>query len=205
MKYFKTLYLTMTAAVISCEAQKTVASLYDMEKCSNRPNKPVECRGFEDVSTVKDIDGRLDAFAGKWKGIYDGKQIELNLEKKIDFENYGIKWDQLHGKLKIKDNLENMIFDSFSEPDVDANPYGYNFQGNSYEMSFMANGNCFDEGSLFLERLQPNSNNPTVQLTLMFIRDNGFETTQDLNIICPNYNTYKTLLPNKIKITLTKQ
>lgn len=198
--------LVLFIGLFSCKAQTTV-SLYQMEQCAKRLDKTVECPGFEnvDITHVKDVDNRLNKFAGTWKGIYYGKQIELKIEKKIDFEEYGVKWDQLNGKLKIKDNQGNILFDSFSNPDLDANPYGVNFQGSAYEMSFMANGDCFDEGMLFLEMLPLSLNNPNSQMTIQFIRDTGGESTFDIADICPNHSTYQTLLPNKIKITLVKQ
>lgn len=206
MKNYKIIFMIIVlAGLFSCKAQQTVASLYDLEECAKRPDKSIECPGFGDVTQVKDVDNRLNKFVGTWKGIYDGKQIELNIEKKIDFQKFNVKWDKLIGKLKVKNNQGTILFDSFNEPDLEANPYGDNFQGTAYEMSFMANGDCFDEGSLFLEMLPINLNNPNSQITVQFIRDNGFETTQDLSTVCPNYSAYQTLLPNKVKITLVKQ
>lgn len=205
MKNIKLIYILLIfIGLISCKAQQTVASLYDMEQCRKRPNKSEECPGFGDVNYVKDIGNRLNIFTGTWKGTYNGKQIELRLEKKTEFENYGIKWDQLNGKLKMKDSQGNIIFDSFSNPDKEANPYGYNFQGSSYEMGFMANGDCFDEGMIFIE-MRPQVPNAPAQMTFLFARGTGFETGQDLSVICPNYATYQTLLPDKVKIILTKQ
>lgn len=198
--------IILFTGLFSCKAQ-TIISLYEMEQCAKRLDKTTECPGFEnvDITHVKDVDNRLNRFTGTWKGLYNGRQVELTLEKKIDFENYGKKWDQLNGKLKVKDNQGNIIFDSFANSDIEANPYGINFQGSSYEMSFTANGDCFDEGMLFLEMLPINLNNPNPQMKIHFIKSTGVETTNDLSVICPNYSTYQTLLPNKIDITLVKQ
>ena len=145
-------------------------------------------------------------FEGTWKGSYNGKQIELNLVKKINFGEYDIKWDQLNGKIRVKDNQGNIILDTFSNPDVDANPYGYNFQGAEYVMRFTANSKCYDYGKLFLEVQQVgiNNSNPP-QLQLIFIKNTaGDITTRDVTIECPNYATYQPLLPHYIKIYLTK-
>lgn len=209
MKNIKLIYILLIfIGLVSCKAQQTVASLYEMEQCNRRLDKTKECTGMDNITHVKDIGNRLGAFVGTWKGLYGGMygglQIELNLEKKIDFGDDDLKWDKLMGKIKVKDNQGNIIFNSFNNPDTDINPYGYNFQGSAYEMGFWANGNCFDEGTIFVEMLPQTSNNP-LQMRFIFIRAIGFETNDNLLTACPNFNSYQTLLPNKVKITLTKQ
>ncbi|WP_143885643.1 DUF6705 family protein [Chryseobacterium binzhouense] len=76
----------------SCKAQ-TTATLQQMEECRNRPDKSIPCPGMDNVTHVKDVGNRLNAYEGTWKGTFEGKQIELKLEKKIDFGNYDMKWD----------------------------------------------------------------------------------------------------------------
>lgn len=134
----------------SCSAQ-TTASLQQMEDCRKRPNKSEDCPGMENVIYVKDIGNRLNKFIGTWKGTSNGKSYELKLEKKENFGNNEVKWDKLIGKLKIKDNQGNILFDSFQNSEADAEPYGYNFQGSAYEMRFSTNNNCGDHGTIFLE------------------------------------------------------
>ena len=202
--------LILLTGLFSCKAQQTtgIASLYQMEQCSKRQDKTVECPGFEniEVTHVKDTGNRLNVFEGTWKGSYSGKQIELNLVKKIDFDNYDIKWDQLNGKIRVKDSQGNILLDSFSNPDIDANPYGYNFQGAEYVMRFTANSKCFDEGKIFLQVQQVgiNNSNPP-QLQVVFIKATGVGTASELAAYCPNYATYQTMLPHNAKVFLTKQ
>ena len=142
----------------SCKAQ-TTATLKQMEECSKRQDKTVECPGFEniEITQVKDIDNRLNAFEGTWKGTFEGKQIELKLEKKIDFGNYDMKWDQLIGKIRIKDAQGNILYDSFQNADDNADPYGYNFQHTVYEMGFSGKSGCIN-GTIYLHT-------PTLSLT----------------------------------------
>ncbi|WP_143885644.1 DUF6705 family protein [Chryseobacterium binzhouense] len=155
----------------SCEAQ-TTATLQQMEQCSKRQDKTVECPGFEniEITQVKDIDNRLNAFEGTWKGTFEGKQIELNLIKKVNFGEYDIKWDKLIGKLKIKDVQGNILFDSFQNVESNADPKGINFQYSVYEMRFSGKSDCVD-GKIFLQT-------PTISLngsikTKIFFYPNG--------------------------------
>jgi hypothetical protein len=137
--------------IFSCKAQNT-ATLLQMEECRNRPNRASEgCPDLKDVIYVKDSDNRLDKFVGTWKGNFNGKVIELKLEKKEDFGNNDVKWDRLIGKIRVKDSQGNVIFDSFQNPENDANPYGYNFQRSVYEMRFNGKDECDDYGTVFIE------------------------------------------------------
>ncbi|MFN4363310.1 hypothetical protein [Chryseobacterium hispalense] len=122
-----------------------------MEECSRRPNKSIPCPGVENVTHVKDTDHRLDKFVGTWIGTFNGKQVELKLEKKEDFGNYDTKWEQLNGKIRIKDGQGNVIFESFNSSEEDAIPFGINFQGSAYEMLFSGINNCDEYGKLFIE------------------------------------------------------
>lgn len=74
--------LILIISSFSCKAQ-TVATLQQMEECRKRPKRGVEpCPGMENVTHVKDTENRLDKFVGIWKGTFNGKQVELKLEKK---------------------------------------------------------------------------------------------------------------------------
>ena len=208
MKNIKTVFtLIIFAGLFSCKAQQTVATLQQSEDCSKRPESGKEpCLGMENVTHIKDTDNRLNVFEGIWKGSYNGKQIELNLIKKVNFGEYDVKWDKLIGKVRVKDSKGNILLDTFSNSDLDANPYGYNFQGAEYVMRFRANGDCFDEGSIFLQVQQVgiNNSNPP-QLQVVFIKATGVGTASELAAYCPNYSTYQTMLPHNAKVFLTKQ
>lgn len=172
---------------------QTIATLQQMEECSNRPNRGSEgCPDLQDAKFVKDVGNRLDKFVGTWKGTFNGKQVELKLEKKEDFGKWDIKWDQLNGKLKVKDSQGIVIFNSFQNSENDANPYGVNFQGSSYEMSFSGKDECDDYGILFI-----NINSVPINGTKMklhYFRDGDVIDTAT----CP------TLLPEN-DMELTKQ
>ncbi|WP_143885286.1 DUF6705 family protein, partial [Chryseobacterium binzhouense] len=119
----------------SCKSQSI--SLQQMEECGNRPNRATEgCPDLQSAKYVKDVDNRLNTYEGTWKGTFEGKQIELKLEKKIDFGDDDRKWDKLMGKIRIKDGQGNILYDSFQNADDNADPYGYNFQHTVYEMGF---------------------------------------------------------------------
>lgn len=137
--------------IFSCKAQQTV-SLLQMEECGRRPTYGSEgCPDLQGTKFVKDVDNRLDKFVGTWKGTFNGKQVELKLEKKEDFGRWDVKWDKLMGKIRIKDSQGNIIFDSFQNLEHDANPYGNNFQRTAYEMRFSGKDECDDYGTVFIE------------------------------------------------------
>lgn len=77
----KSLIALLLIICFSCKAQ-TTATLLQMEECRNRSDKSIACPGMESVTHVKDLGNRLNAFEGTWIGNFDGKQIELKLEKK---------------------------------------------------------------------------------------------------------------------------
>ncbi len=189
LKYFT---FTIFFLSLSCKSQNT-ATLQQMEECSRRPNRGREgCPDLQGVKFVKDTDNRLDRFVGTWKGTFNGKQVELKLEKKEDFGRWDVKWDKLMGKIRVKDNQGNIIFDSFQDPEEDANPYGVNFQGSSYEMRFSGKDECEDYGILFI-----NINSVPINGTKMklhYFRDGDVVDTAT----CP------TLLPEN-DMELTKQ
>lgn len=178
--------------VFSCKAQQTV-SLQQMEECGRRPTYGSEgCPDLQGAKFVKDVDDRLDKFVGSWKGAFNGKQIELKLEKKENFGKWDVKWDQLNGKLKVKDNQGNVLFGSFQNPENNPNPYGVNFQRTVYEMSFSGKDECDDYGTVFIE-MQSVPVNGT-KMRLFYSREgNVVDTTT-----CP------TLLPEDW-MELTKQ
>ncbi|WP_143884486.1 DUF6705 family protein [Chryseobacterium binzhouense] len=128
---------------LSCQAQTTI-TLDQAATYLDSPNGiPIGTK------YVKDVDNRLNTYEGTWKGTFESKQIELKLEKKIDFGNYSVKWDQLIGKIRIKDGQGNILYDSFQNPEDNADPYGYNFQHTVYEMRFRGKSGCVD-GTIYL-------------------------------------------------------
>lgn len=178
--------------MLSCKAQQTV-SLQQMEECSRRPTQETEgCPDLQNAKFVKDVGNRLNKFAGTWKGIFNGKKVELKLEKKEDFGNNSIKWDKLIGKLRIKDSQGNVLFDSFQNPESDFLPYGVNFQGSAYEMLFFGVGNCNDSGTIFIEIKSTPINGS--KMRLQYFRDGDVIDTAT----CP------TLLPEDY-MELTRQ
>ena len=197
--------LILFIGLISCKSQ-TTASLKQMEDCRKRPDRGVEpCPGMENITHVKDVGNRLDRFVGIWKGNYGGKQYEIVLEKKLDFGDNGVKWDLLIGKVKIKNNQNQIIFDNFSTQNTDANPNGINFQGTTYEMYFVGNYNCYESGSVFINTVPldlNNLNNSAHEMTLFYVPDTDVLITNPNQ--CPNYNNFIPLFP-KEKMTLTKQ
>lgn len=194
----KLFIFTTICSFYSCSAQ-TIATLQQMEECRKRPNKNEEdCPGMENIKFVKDIGNRLDKFVGTWTGNDNGKSYELKLEKKVDFGEYDVKWDQLIGKIRIKDNQGNILYDTFSDPEIDANPFGVNFQGSTYEMHFGGNFDCGETGNVFMDILP----NPSDGSKLRFFYTSNAEGHDPVK--CPNYSSFVPLLPLDWT-TLTKQ
>ncbi len=193
MKTFKKLFtLLIIYSFYSCSAQ-TIISLNDAAIYINSPDGiPVG------VKFVKDTQGRLNKFVGIWKGTANGKSYELKLEKRESFGEYSVKWDQLIGKLRVKDNQGNILFDSFSNSDIEANPNGINFQHNTYEMTFMGSSDCSELGSVFIDILK----NPTDGSKMKLFYHSTAERIDPAK--CPNYNTFVPLLPTDW-MTLIKQ
>lgn len=176
---------------LSCKSQ--TISLLQMEECGRRANRAQEgCPDLQGSKFVKDVDNRLDKFIGSWKGEFNGKQVELKLEKRIDFGDSDRKWDKLMGKIRVKDSQGNILFDSYQNADNDAIPYGYNFQQTVYEMRFSGKNECDDYGILFIEIKSTSLNGS--KMRLFYSRDGDVVDTAT----CP------TLLPEDW-MELTKQ
>lgn len=183
--------LTIVLFIFSCKAQ--TISLQQMEDCGNRPNNATEgCPDLQEAKFVKDTDNRLDKFVGTWKGSFNGKEVELKLEKKEDFGDNERKWDKLMGKIRVKDSQGNVLFDSFQNLENDAIPYGMNFQRTVYEMLFYGVNNCNDSGTVFIEIKNVPVNGS--KMRLFYSRDGDVVDTTT----CP------TLLPSDW-MELTKQ
>lgn len=196
--------LIFSLLAFSCKAQTTV-SLLQMEECSNRPNRASEgCPDLQGAQYVKDIGNRLDPFVGIWKGTYDGKHFELRLEKKINFGENEVKWDKLIGRMLVKDNNGNIIYNSLGAPDNNTKLRGDNFQGTTYVMDFTGNYDCKEYGGVFitiLPLLSLNNPNQEIKMQLFYFPDTPEIST---TITCPNPNTFVPLLP-KEWMTLIKQ
>jgi len=176
----------------SCKAQSTISLEQAYEYSKSDDGIP------ETVTSVKDINNRLNQFVGIWKGTYGGKSYEFHFEKKLNFGNYSVKWDQLIGRIIVKNSSGVIIYNNLSEPEEDISFWGKNFQHRSYVMHFVGNYDCLESGDVFIETLPSNPN----QMTLYYSQDkDGLITSQSQ---CPNFSTFVSLLP-KDKMTLTKQ
>lgn len=177
---------------ISCKAQTTIS--IDEAATYRKTAEGIP----ESVQFVKDTQNKLQQFVGTWKGSYDGKQYEITLEKKENYGNYSIKWDKLIGRMLVKDNSGNIIYNSMNKADYDTFFWGDTFQYRTYVMSFVGNYDCLESGDVFIETL-PNKPN---QMTLYYSQDKDGLITSPSQ--CPNFSTFISLLP-KDKMTLTKQ
>jgi len=195
------LVLSILLAGISCKAQ-VIGTLEQFEECSKRPNRDeLGCPDLDNITYVKDTNNRLNQFVGIWKGTSGEKNYEIKLEKKVNYKDEPSDekaWDMIIGRMLIKDNLGNTIYNSMNKPDKETYFSGYNFQNRSYLMYFVANADCNDSGDVFIEISKDNPN----KMYLNFSRDNGLLFNLDAK--CPDYSTYVPLLP-KEKMTLTKQ
>ena len=188
----KKIFLFLTLAfIISCNAQTTIsleqAAIY-RKTLDGIP---------ESVTYVKDTGNKIDQFVGTWKGIYGGKQYEIKLEKKLDFGGPDIYWDQLIGRMLIKDTSGNIIFNNFSEIDENISFWGDNFQYSTYAMHFVGNYSCMESGDVFIATMPNNPN----EMKLFYSQDSDGILNPAK---CPNYQTFIPLLPME-KMTLTKQ
>lgn len=181
-------------------SQERIGTLYQMEECVNRPNHDeMGCPDLEDVTYVKDIDNRLDKFIGVWKGIYEDKTYEFRFDKKTKFGEYEIKWDMLIGRLLVKNSSNVVVYNSLNTSDSNTDMYGDNFQRNTYMFSWGSKNNsyCNDSGVIFVE---VKKNNPN-KMRLHFDRDKTIYNAHK----CPNYSTYRTVIPENTELILTKQ
>ncbi|UOE38536.1 DUF6705 family protein [Chryseobacterium oryzae] len=181
--------------IISCKAQ-VIGTLEQLEECAMRPNHDEGCPDLENITYVKDTNNRLNQFVGTWKGNYGGKQYEIHFEKKLQFGE-DVKWDRIFGKMVIKNNSGNIIYNSMNETDTNISFFGDNFQKRSYVMHFVGNYNCLESGDVFIET---KLNNPN-EMTLFYSQDkDGLLNPAK----CPNFSSFTPLLPGD-KMTLTKQ
>lgn len=189
---------TFFLAIFLCKAQ-VIGTLEQFEECSKRPNRDeLGCPDLEDITYVKDTNNRLDQFVGTWKGSANGKQYEIQFEKKLQYGDNNRKWDKILGRMIIKDASGNTIFSSMNIPLDEAGILrGANFQSRVYILTFVANSYCNDSGEVFIEITKANSN----KMTLYFDREQSIIFKPEK---CPNLATYVPLLP-KDKMTLTKQ
>ncbi|MCA6069476.1 hypothetical protein JI747_020135 [Chryseobacterium sp. RG1] len=187
--------LTLFLMIISCKAQ-VIGTLEQFEECASRTNHDEGCPDLENITYVKDTNNRLNQFVGTWKGNHDGKQYEIYFEKKVQFGE-DIKWDRIFGRMIIKNNSGNIIYNSFNESDQNISFFGRNFQNRVYIMHFVGNYDCLESGNVFLET---KINNPN-EMTLFYSQDkDGLLNPAK----CPNFSTFVSLLPTQ-KMTLTKQ
>ncbi len=198
MKKMKYLIIIIAFSfTFSCKSQ--VVSLETMAQCM-QDNPPFPCPNM--FTYVKDVNNTLNKYVGTWKGIYDGKIYEMNLLKKENVDVDGIvKEDRLIGRLRITTtgNLPLIIFDNFNEPDdTKTNFEGLGLTSNlqSYSMFFSGpvTSGCINYGKVFLMIKPANPN------TLNIFFDGNYDTVMGE---CPN--TFKTTIPEKQNIYLTKQ
>ena len=116
--------------------------------------------------------------------------------KKIYYGSYSIKWDQLIGRILIKDGNGNIIYNTMNEVDDNTMFWGNQMQAKTYVMSFIKDSYCNGGGDVFIEVSKYDSK----KMYLHFDKDGGLYNPAK----CPNYDTYVPLLP-KDKIVLTKQ
>lgn len=192
--------LTFLLTIISCKAQ-VIGTLEQFEECRNRPNRDQEgCPDLENITYVKDTNNRLDQFVGTWKGNYAGKQYEIKLEKKVNYKNKptdDLSWDTIIGRILVKDNSGNIIYNSMNKADNETYFSGYNFQHRAYVMTFVGNYYCLESGNVFIETRLNNIN----QMTLYYSQDkDGLLNPAK----CPNFSSFIPVLPQD-KMILTKQ
>ncbi|MCT2564275.1 DUF6705 family protein [Chryseobacterium herbae] len=183
---------------IPCKSQ-VIGSLEQFEECSRRPNHGQEgCPDLENITYVKDTNNRLNQFVGIWKGIYNGKQYEIHFEKQLQWGD-DIKWDRVFGRMIIKDNFGNIIYNSLNKSLSETGLLrGGNFQHTGYVMHFVGNYKCLESGSVFIETSLHNPN----EMKLFYSQDNDGIITSPSQ--CPNFETFVPLLPTE-KMILTKQ
>ncbi|WP_407482103.1 hypothetical protein [Elizabethkingia meningoseptica] len=149
------------------------------------------------VQYVKDINHKLDPFAGNWKGTDKrGWSYEIRLVKKENYGGSDIRWDKLIGRIQIKSPNNNILYSSFSKPDAKTFFSGGNFQHSTYVMYFVGNAACNDFGDVYLEIVKNNPN----KMTLYYYPDSEMLNPAK----CPNIKTYELLLPTD-KIILNRQ
>jgi len=191
----KLFILTLFLIVISCKAQ-VIGTLEQFEECQKRANRDEGCPDLDNITYVKDTNNRLNQFVGIWKGNFENKQYEIHFEKKVQFGE-DIKWDRIFGRMVIKNNSGNIIYNSLNESDQNISFFGGNFQNKAYVMHFVGNYACLESGNVFVE---VKVNNPN-EMTLFYSQDkDGLLNPAK----CPNFSSFIPLLPTD-KMILIKQ
>ncbi|MBO9619165.1 MAG: hypothetical protein J7539_09040 [Niabella sp.] len=156
--------------------------------------------GFpDDISYVKDIDYKLDAFVGIWKGFAKGRSYELHFTKitTVPKDTSEIKWDQIVGTVLIKDSATGTVIYNSADSSF-ARLTGSTFRYNTYNMSFIENTECGDGGDVFLDLKKDNPN----LLRFYIISDADLLSDAD----CPGgLANYRPLFPFKRNILFTRQ
>ncbi|KYH07590.1 DUF6705 family protein [Chryseobacterium cucumeris] len=195
----KLFILALLSLFVSCKAQ-VIGTLEQFEECAMRPNHDEGCPDLENITYVKDTNNRLDKLIGIWKGVANSKQYEIKLDKKINYKNNpndALSWDMIIGRMLIKDNQGNVIYNSLNKSDNDTYFWGYNFQKRSYLMHFVGNYDCLESGNVFIETRKNNPN----EMTLYYSQDKDGLLNPSK---CPNFSSFVPLLPQE-KMVLTKQ
>lgn len=131
----------------SCVAQNTIG-LKDATISSTKSIGEVS----PNIDYIKDIDNSLDKFIGSWTGEYNNKKYELQFIKKTKYGEKPMK-DILLGRMLIKDNSGNILYDTFQKPDDQSGLIGLNFQKDLkiYQLSFSGkNPSCGDSGIIYI-------------------------------------------------------
>ncbi|MBO9619164.1 MAG: hypothetical protein J7539_09035 [Niabella sp.] len=187
------LIIQILTMVVSSNAQRTI-SLDSAYNYWRNPN------GFpDDVTYVKDVDNKLDRFVGIWKGFARGRSYELHFTKitTVPKDTNEIKWDQLVGKVLIKDSVTGtVIYNSLDSSGM--NFTGFTFKRNQYNMSFTENTECGDGGDVFIMTVPGNNN----KLWFYIVNDADLLTPSD----CPGgLENYRPLFPFKKAIYFDRQ
>lgn len=192
----KLFILTLFLMIVSCKAQ-VIGTLEQFEECQTRPNRDEGCPDLDNITYVKDTNNRLNQFIGIWKGNYGGKQYEIHFEKQLQWGE-DIKWDRIFGRMIVKDNFGNTIYNSLNNSlSASGLLRGGNFQKRVYVMHFVGNYDCLESGNVFIET---KINNPN-EMTLVYFQDkDGLLNPAK----CPNFSSFVPLLPGQ-KMTLIKQ
>lgn len=173
----------------SCKSQ--TISLEAAAQCLRNSNCP-------EYNYAKDINNSLQKFIGTWKGSYNGKTYELKFNKSL-YEDFGIKRDQITGRLQVK-NSDNIIeFSNFGELDDNKTKiFGLNFQPDlqSYRVHFTGNSpkGCINSGIIYIRVKNANLN----EMHISYLSDKDIVSGD-----CPS-NFFQTF-PEKQSIILTKQ
>jgi len=105
---------------------------------------------------IKDINNNLPAYAGTWKGSWNGKTFIINL-KKIKYYNTLLEensyyQDLLVGKFQVKDFESKILFDNMSISDNESKIKGGRmFPDGKYLLTYVDPDLCFKSGIISIE------------------------------------------------------